>query len=585
MKITTNHPTNHSINRGEFSRRDGSVLLIVLVIIALLSLASYSFTEIMISEAEATAAFGRDVQARALADSGIELVAALLGDQSEDAEDNFYHNPDLFQSVLLRGTEDDAPRSRGRVSLVAGIENDPARTQIRFGLIDESAKLNLNALVAAGSGDGGIPDNNAADTDQGTATQETESPPEGEEQAEPDAEELARNRLMNLTEMTKEIADAILDFIDGDDEARQYGSESDYYASLNPPYEAKNAPLESLDELLLVNGVTPELMFGIDINRNGLIDPSEKTQFGNLSSSASLDDSPFGWSTFLTVYSRESNLRSDGNVRINLNHDDLSMLYDQLEEEYGEDEARFIIGYRLVGAVSAEGDGGAIGSLGGSSSSAGGNTRSVGGPNSSENQKQLKGGIDISGGAKVTVNSIYDLIGVEVEIEVDETQTTLTSPWSEDSADMLTYLPSLMDVLSTTDQEFIEDRLNVNQARSETLLGVPGMEEDLVNRIVNSQTTGLDGIPSADSMNLHATSGWLVIEGLTDLKTMRSVAPYLTAKGGVYKLQSVGYYDEGGTMARVEAVIDATQQPPRLVFQRDLSDLGRGFTQSQLNGP
>ncbi|MCH7988250.1 MAG: general secretion pathway protein GspK [Planctomycetes bacterium] len=584
MKIITNQPTNRSILRDEFSRRDGVVLLIVLVIIAMLSLASYSFTEIMISEAEATAAFGRDVQARALADSGIELVAAYLGDQSETAEDNFYHNPDLFQSILMRGTDDDVPRYRGRVSIVAGIENDSTATEIRFGLIDESAKLNINALVAAGSGDDANASENAAATPDDTAGESV-----GEAAAEPDFGEL-RDRLMFLPGMTEEIADAILDFIDEDDEAREYGSESDYYAGLDPPYEAKNAPLESLDELLLVNGVTPELMFGIDINRNGLIDASEQAQFGDPSSSAGLQESPFGWSTYLTVYSRESNLRSDGTARINLNHDDLSALYDQLEEEFGEDEAKFIIGYRLVGAASAEDEGQAAGSSSNSSSSGRGNARGLSGSNSGEsgsgnNEPELKGGIDISGGAKVTINSIYDLIGVEVEIEVDEEQTTLISPWSEDTAEMLTYLPDLMDVLSTTDEEFIEGRLNVNQARAETLLGVPGIEEDLVNKIVNSQMTGLDGIPSADTMNLHATSGWLVIEGLADLETMRLLAPYLTAKGGVYKLQSVGYYDAGGAMARVEAVIDATQQPPRLIFQRDLSDLGRGFTQSQLNGP
>jgi type II secretory pathway component PulK len=591
MKIITNQPTNQSINQEEFSRRDGVVLLIVLVIIAMLSLASYSFTEIMISEAEATAAFGRDVQARVLADSGIELAAAYLGDQSEEADDNFYHNPDLFQSVLMRGTDEDVPRYRGRVSLVAGIENDSTATEIRFGLIDESAKLNLNALVAAGSGDDANASENAAATTPGSAG-ESEDEDEAELALEEQLsdEEQARNRLMFLPGMTEEIADAILDFIDEDDEAREYGSESDYYAGLDPPYEAKNAPLDSLDELLLVDGVTPELMFGIDTNRNGLIDASEQAQFGDSSSDVGLQESPFGWSMYLTLYSRESNLRADGTARLHLNLDDLSELYDQLEEEFSEDEAKFVVAYRIAGAASPEGEGQASGSSGNSSSPGRGNAvspggESLGGPSSSNNQSQLKGGIDISGGAKVPVNSIYDLIGVEVNIEVDGEETTLVSPWSEDTAEMLTYLPDLMDVLSTTDEEFIEGRLNVNQARAETLLGVPGIEEDLVNSIVTSQMTGLDGIPSADTMNLHATSGWLVIEGLADLETMRSLAPYLTARGGVYKLQSVGYYDAGGAMARVEAVIDATQQPPRLIFQRDLSDLGKGFTQSQLNVP
>jgi len=37
----------------------------------------------------------------------------------------------------------------------------------------------------------------------------------------------------------------------------------------------KSGPYDSLNELLLVRGVTPELLFGKDKNRNGVIDPDE----------------------------------------------------------------------------------------------------------------------------------------------------------------------------------------------------------------------------------------------------------------------------------------------------------------------
>jgi hypothetical protein len=36
-------------------------------------------------------------------------------------------------------------------------------------------------------------------------------------------------------------------------------------------------------------------------------------------------------------------------------------------------------------------------------------------------------------------------------------------------------------------------------------------------------------------------------------------------------------------MARVEAVIDATQDPPQVIFMRDLTELGRGFSASLLS--
>ena len=43
---------------------------------------------------------------------------------------------------------------------------------------------------------------------------------------------------------------------------RPAGAESDYYQGLNPPYYAKNAPIDDIQELLLIKGVTPEMFDG-----------------------------------------------------------------------------------------------------------------------------------------------------------------------------------------------------------------------------------------------------------------------------------------------------------------------------------
>lgn len=58
------------------------------------------------------------------------------------------------------------------------------------------------------------------------------------------------------------IAASILDWIDPDDNTHIGGTESDYYEALNPPYFAKNQPVDDLSELLLVRGVTPEIYWG-----------------------------------------------------------------------------------------------------------------------------------------------------------------------------------------------------------------------------------------------------------------------------------------------------------------------------------
>ena len=52
-----------------------------------------------------------------------------------------------------------------------------------------------------------------------------------------------------------QIVNSILDWIDPDDNARVQGAESDFYQNLDPPYVAKNGPIDDLSELLLVKGI------------------------------------------------------------------------------------------------------------------------------------------------------------------------------------------------------------------------------------------------------------------------------------------------------------------------------------------
>ncbi|MCC6823074.1 MAG: general secretion pathway protein GspK [Verrucomicrobia subdivision 3 bacterium] len=58
------------------------------------------------------------------------------------------------------------------------------------------------------------------------------------------------------------ITGSILDWIDQDSNQHINGTESDYYANLDPPYQAKNGPVDDLSELLLVRGVTPDIYWG-----------------------------------------------------------------------------------------------------------------------------------------------------------------------------------------------------------------------------------------------------------------------------------------------------------------------------------
>src|SRR5204862_71574 len=51
---------------------------------------------------------------------------------------------------------------------------------------------------------------------------------------------------------------------------------------------------------------------------------------------------------------------------------------------------------------------------------------------------------------------------------------------------------------------------------------------------------------------------WLYTEGLVTLDQMKQLMPFFTTGGSVYRAQIVGYFDEGGTASRVEAIIDTS---------------------------
>jgi len=63
-------------------------------------------------------------------------------------------------------------------------------------------------------------------------------------------------------EEIENIVDAIKDWIDIDNETTRFGAEDDYYQALEKPYPCKNAPIEFLEELLFVRGITKELVYG-----------------------------------------------------------------------------------------------------------------------------------------------------------------------------------------------------------------------------------------------------------------------------------------------------------------------------------
>ena len=491
--------------------RRAVVLIIVLVVVVLLALSCYSFCAMMQSEYAGAKQMGRRIQSRNFVDSGVEWARLVLaqGDAYWFDAGGIYSNPDLFQGVLVIQSED--PKETGLFTIIApNLDDEGVQTGFRFGLTNESTRINLNILTLA---------------DQFQ-------------------ENGGRTLLMSLPGMDEYTADAILDWIDADDEPREYGAEvNDYYSGLNPPYAPKNGPPDSVEELLLVRGVTPELMFGIDTNHNGIVDSSEAAIAGDVSDESVL----LGWANFLTLFSKEHNVNRAGEPRIYLNNPNLDQLYNDLRSVFTDELSTFIVAYRLFGPYTGSDD--------------------VSGDIVTADD------LDLTGEAAYPITQVLDIIDMKVEVDVEGEGKVIQSPVT--TATLGQYMTLIMDNLTTIESDMITGRININQAPRIVLQAIPGMEPETVDEIIRVRDIELNDPDLTDNHRLHET--WILMEGIVDISTMRIMLPFVCAGGDVYRAEIVGYYQGGGASSRAEVVFDTTPQIPRLLFWRDKSHLPFGY--------
>jgi type II secretory pathway component PulK len=546
------------------------VLIAVLVVVSLLALAAYQYSEMMTSEYKAADSLARAAQARAAAASGVYYTAAMLADKDTftgTLGGNPYDNSGTFQNITLG--DDVNGRAPARFSVVAPLSPDEApsdASSFRYGVTDESGKINLNMLL----------------------------------QLDPSGT-VAHDMLMKLPNMTEDVADAIIDWIDPDDEPRANGAESQYYSGLSPSYRCKNGPLDSIEELLLVRGVTPEMLFGTDRNRNGAPDPNE-------ADSGTAGDR--GWSVYLTVYSRERNVDADGNPRIYLNDKDTTTLYQKLLEAFSGDSslADFIMAYRMLGAYSGSASSGSQPATrsGGSGGPGGGQGMEIPVIVTNSRTPITSKDYNLNGRARQSIPSLFALVNAKVavtkqgSIEMTETRTTgggssrqggggttvsrttrvtptMTTVYSSpfaDQAKLTQFLPVLLDKCTTRKDAELPARVNINTAPMAVLATLPGLADTDIQTIQSRRPP--PGAPEWADPTFQ-TPAWLLTEASLSVNKLQALERYVTARTSVYRVQSVGSFQKGGPIARIEAVIDTNAGKPRIVYWRDLSELGKGF--------
>jgi general secretion pathway protein K len=198
--------------------QSGIALMLVIWILAVLMAIVLSVSFMTKVESRSTIAFKEGIEEKFIAEAGIERAA----------EEIMYRKINLGVPVE-EGKETNVWRTDGTPNTFP-LENGTCLVRI----IDESGKIDINK----------VPD-------------------------------IILKGLLTSLGVKDEDADVIVDSIedwrDADDLTRLHGAETDYYMSLAVPYKAKNADIESIEELLLVRGMTPELFYGSG-NKPGLQD-------------------------------------------------------------------------------------------------------------------------------------------------------------------------------------------------------------------------------------------------------------------------------------------------------------------------
>lgn len=252
--INTNPPLypgeRKNKNRSQDQNR-GSVLVLALLIISILVVMVFEGLHTMQVNLASSSYLLHTVQAKTLLDSGLALARFSLQKDLQQDQDPADHYGEKWSHFL-------DPEQARNFSL------DPE--EIKGRLTDEQGKFPVNALV---NGQGKVQEEYKQVLDRLLA-----NPPFFQED-----------------EQRQTIIQSLVDWLDKDNEpCGEFGAENEYYEQVAKPYSCKNGPLDCLDELLLVKGITPELYWGSGDNQPSELTPGPAKRH------------PLGLKDLLTIY-------------------------------------------------------------------------------------------------------------------------------------------------------------------------------------------------------------------------------------------------------------------------------------------
>ncbi len=509
MLVKKSIPGQRSQSAQRNQKRRGVVLLAVLVVVAFLALAAYRFNDSMSAEFQATDSAVRLVQARAIADSGVAYAI------SELSQGNM-PQAGVVQSVSMPNST-----NNGTFEILS--------------FEDESSKWNINALLSMDP------------TGKQLSTLLTKLQPQ-------------------VPSLTPDVIASIVDWLDSDDTPGEGGCENEYYNTQDPPYYCKNGPLDSIDELLLVKGITPEILFGDGLNP--------------------------GIASYFTIFSREQNVipptsTSSGSqaftAKINLNDTDVQSFKSKASGILSDNLTTFLMAYRIYGASKQQPN---TLSVVANLLAGKGSTEGVAGMKSedysaisAEITKKLEAAASDPSILKNKITSIMDLVSSNIDVTVKteakgnqpaSTKTiTFPSPLKDTSAAQQ-YLPTLFQDFTTADTVDLPAKINILSADQIALQGLPSLEAADIQMIVSNRPAG-----TQQTDPVYLTPTWLLTTANLTAQKIKGIENYVTGRSTAFRVRVLGKLDKGGPMGLMEAVIETSGPRPRVVYFRDLSEKSR----------
>ncbi len=531
MKHSPVRSNTKSCKRAD--RRRGIALLFVLVVVAALSLAVYNFTRKSVSLLEASRAHIDIVKQRLLAESAISVSLARIKKGNLDQSNPVRYGQEDSGQVTshIINLEFDNERM-GHFAVVRRIPHPGSEPE--FGMQNESAKINLNALASS----------------------------------ERNREQIV-SKLMFTPGMSAPIADAI---------ASRFLATRDKNHENSPTLgmPSHSPKLQDLSSLLTIPGVTPHLLFGEDQNQNGQLDDNENDGSQNPPMDNADGQLDAGWSSEWTVTGAESNLRHDGTAKINLNQPNLAMLYDELSAECGDALARFVLAWKVGSPQYFDESPESLEQARKSSELEKENTfedrlrEQLGGNSDAtkigSDNSNSRNGIGLSNKGR-RLRSLFDLVGCKVQVFIQAKDVVLVSPFSSDPASLHRLIRDWEMRTTTNHQPTLEGRIDINQASLTTLRSIDGMTESQANSIVKIRER------SDISSKEFSTVAWLVSRGLLTTSQLRRIGPEITTGGCVFNGYAIGQLSTSRTATAIFFTIDARQTINPITRHVDLPPL------------